>query len=94
MIELVISYANNDAMNGGTSGRPMFGVDLGFFVFTLPWLSAMANFAFGVLFLTSLVTVGIYVGMQALAIPHLYRCASRKFCRPKGYGTGRRCASR
>ncbi len=46
---------------------PTFGLDLGFFVFSLPWLRALANGAFSLLFLTTIATVGIYLGLQALA---------------------------
>ena len=46
---------------------PTFGLDLGFFVFTLPWLRALANAAFSLLLLTTLATVALYVGLQALA---------------------------
>lgn len=46
---------------------PIFGLDLGFFVFSLPWYLAIANFVFAVLLATTLVTIGIYVGMQMLA---------------------------
>jgi uncharacterized membrane protein (UPF0182 family) len=46
---------------------PTFGLDLGFFVFSLPWFRAMANGAFSLLFLTTLVTTGVYLGLQALA---------------------------
>ena len=46
---------------------PTFGLDLGFFVFSLPWLRALANGAFSLLFLTTLATVGVYAGLQALA---------------------------
>jgi len=46
---------------------PTFGLDLGFFVFTLPWLRALANAAFGLLLLNTLATLGLYVGLQLLA---------------------------
>ena len=46
---------------------PTFGIDLGFFVFSLPWLRALANAAFSLLFLTTLVSVAVYAGLQALA---------------------------
>ncbi|HVL38610.1 MAG TPA: UPF0182 family protein, partial [Fimbriimonadaceae bacterium] len=57
------------SVNGGEFGvkDPIFSRDVGFFVFELPWLLAMANFAFGLLLLTTLLTVGIYIGMQVLA---------------------------
>jgi uncharacterized protein len=47
---------------------PVFGRDLGFYVFTLPWYQAIAGYAFSALFITTLLTVGVYVGMQALAM--------------------------
>ncbi len=47
---------------------PTFGFDLGFFVFQLPWYRAMANYAVALLTMTTLLTLGVYVGMQALAM--------------------------
>lgn len=47
---------------------PIFHRDLSFFVFTLPWYRALVNFSVGLFVLTTLVTLGIYVGLQALAI--------------------------
>jgi len=57
------------AMNRQEFGQkdPTFGLDLGFFVFTLPWLQAVANFAFGLLFVTTVLTTGAYLGLRALA---------------------------
>jgi uncharacterized membrane protein (UPF0182 family) len=57
------------ARNGQPFGieDPTFGRDLGFFVFTLPWLTALANFAFSVSFIGLLVTFGIYFGLEFLA---------------------------
>lgn len=46
---------------------PTFGLDLGFFVFSLPWLRALANGLFSLLLLTTLATVGVYAGLQGLA---------------------------
>jgi uncharacterized membrane protein (UPF0182 family) len=46
---------------------PLFGLDLGFFVFTLPWYRALVNYAFGVFLLATLLTVAIYAGLQLLA---------------------------
>jgi uncharacterized membrane protein (UPF0182 family) len=46
---------------------PLFGLDLGFFVFTLPWYRALVNYAFGVLLLTTILTVALYAGLQLLA---------------------------
>lgn len=57
------------ASNVQTFGKkdPTFGLDLGFFVFTLPWLQVLANFAFGLLFVTTFLTTGVYLGLKALA---------------------------
>lgn len=46
---------------------PLFGLDLGFFMFKLPWYKDLANYAFGTLLFTVVLTVGVYVGLQALA---------------------------
>jgi len=46
---------------------PTFGLDLGFFVFKLPWFLAVANYLLGLAITVSAITIGIYVGMQALA---------------------------
>lgn len=46
---------------------PLYGLDLGFFVFTLPWFKAILTFVFSALFLTTLLTLGIYSGLQLLA---------------------------
>ncbi len=46
---------------------PIFHLDIGFFVFSLPWYQALAAalvFLFG---LTLALTLGVYIGMQALA---------------------------
>lgn len=47
---------------------PLYGLDLGYFVFTLPWYRALSNYAFGVLLLTTLMSVGVYAGLQAMAM--------------------------
>jgi len=47
---------------------PLYGIDLGFFVFTLPWYRALSNYVFGVLLLTTLISVGVYAGLQAMAM--------------------------
>lgn len=57
---------------------PLFGLDLGFFLFKLPWLRAVTGYAFGVALFTTIVTIGIYVGLQALA-----SLAKIEFSRPK-----------
>jgi uncharacterized membrane protein (UPF0182 family) len=46
---------------------PTFGMDLGFFVFRLPWYRAVSNYAFATLIIALILTVGLYVGLQALA---------------------------
>lgn len=54
---------------GGAFGQkdPIFGLDIGFFVFNLPWWLVLSNLILGILVLTTLLTIGIYVGLQALA---------------------------
>ena len=47
---------------------PMFGMDAGFYVFTLPWLRAVTNYAFALLLITAALTIGLYVGLQSLAL--------------------------
>jgi uncharacterized membrane protein (UPF0182 family) len=46
---------------------PTFGLDLGFFVFRLPWYRAIANYTFATLIIALVLTVGLYVGLQSLA---------------------------
>lgn len=46
---------------------PMYGIDLGFYVFTLPWYHAAVNWLFSLLLLTTVLTLGIYIGLQSLA---------------------------
>ncbi|MGV3618240.1 MAG: UPF0182 family protein [Fimbriimonas sp.] len=46
---------------------PTYGLDLGFFVFSLPWYRAISNLVFTVTLTTTLVTIGVYIGLQALA---------------------------
>ncbi|MFQ3587796.1 MAG: UPF0182 family protein, partial [Fimbriimonadaceae bacterium] len=46
---------------------PMFGLDVGFFVFTLPWYGALVGFAVGLLLMATLISGGLYAGMAALA---------------------------
>lgn len=55
--------------NGGDFGvkDPLFGKDLGFFVFQLPWMLAVLNFLCGLMLLASLSSLAIYVGMQSMA---------------------------
>ncbi len=47
---------------------PLLGIDLGFYVFTLPWYHAIANYLFGLLILTSVISIGVYAGLQAMAL--------------------------
>jgi uncharacterized protein len=55
--------------NAQSFGRtdPIFGMDLGFFVFQLPWWLSVLNFVFGLLVLVTISTIGVYVGLQSLA---------------------------
>lgn len=46
---------------------PTYQLDVGFFVFHLPWYQAIANYVFAVLLLTGILTTAIYVGLQSLA---------------------------
>jgi uncharacterized membrane protein (UPF0182 family) len=46
---------------------PAYGIDIGFYVFTLPWYRAISNLAFSVVLMTTIVTIGLYVGIQALS---------------------------
>jgi len=46
---------------------PMYGIDLGFYVFSLPWYHAAVNWLFSLFTLTTVLTLGVYVGLQSLA---------------------------
>lgn len=46
---------------------PLYGFDLSFFVFNLPWYRAIVGYVFGILFLTTILTIAIYAGLQLLA---------------------------
>lgn len=46
---------------------PAFGLDVGFFVFQLPWYTAIANFAFSAFLLALAGTFGVYFGLEFLA---------------------------
>ncbi len=46
---------------------PLFGLNLSFFVFTLPWYRALVNYAFSAFLLTTVLTIAIYAGLQLLA---------------------------
>jgi uncharacterized membrane protein (UPF0182 family) len=46
---------------------PLFGHDLGFFVFELPWWLAVSNLLYSFLLVLTALTVGIYVGLQVMA---------------------------
>jgi uncharacterized membrane protein (UPF0182 family) len=46
---------------------PLYGMDLSFFVFTLPWYRALISFTFGTLLLVTLLTLAVYAGLQAMA---------------------------
>lgn len=62
---LTFLMARNSVPFGQTD--PLFGRDLAFFVFELPWYRAIANSVFAALLVTTLATVGVYVAMQAMA---------------------------
>lgn len=53
-----VSFGKND---------PMFGIDLGFFVFKLPWYLAIANYLFSLAVIVMVATIAVYVGLQMLA---------------------------
>jgi uncharacterized membrane protein (UPF0182 family) len=55
--------------HGGPFGvaDPIFGRDLGFFVFSLPWQLALTNFLLGLLVAALLLTLGVYLGIQSMA---------------------------
>jgi uncharacterized protein len=57
------------ARNAQSFGQtdPIFGLDLGFFVFILPWYLHAAGYVLFLLLLTTAATIGIYVGMQVMA---------------------------
>lgn len=57
------------ASNAQTFGQKdaTYGIDIGFYVFTLPWYRAIGNLAFTVVLMTTIVTVALYVGIQALS---------------------------
>lgn len=46
---------------------PLFGQDLGFYVFVWPWQDALASYVQGTLFFALLLAALLHVGMQALA---------------------------
>lgn len=46
---------------------PIFGLDLSFFAFNLPWQLAVINFLFGLLLLTSILTFALYTSLQSAA---------------------------
>jgi uncharacterized membrane protein (UPF0182 family) len=46
---------------------PTYHLDIGFFVFSLPWYQAVANFVCALLILTTAATIGVYTGIQGLA---------------------------
>lgn len=47
---------------------PMFGLDASFYVFTLPWYSAVLNYLVVVLVITTALSIGLYIGLQSLAL--------------------------
>jgi uncharacterized membrane protein (UPF0182 family) len=46
---------------------PLFGLDLGFYVFSLPWQISLINALLGCFFLITVLTGGIYFGLQSIA---------------------------
>jgi len=46
---------------------PIFGKDLSFFVFSLPWQLAIVKAIFGMFLLTALLSTGLYVALQGIA---------------------------
>ena len=46
---------------------PAFGMDVGFFIFSLPWWTALANFAFSLFLIGLIGTFAIYFGLEFLA---------------------------
>lgn len=46
---------------------PIFGLDLSFFVFRLPWLLAISNWATSILLLSFLVVLALFASLQGLA---------------------------
>ncbi len=46
---------------------PVFGIDVSFFVFTLPWYQAVANYVFTTFFIATALTVAVYAGLQTMA---------------------------
>jgi uncharacterized membrane protein (UPF0182 family) len=55
--------------NAADFGRkdPIFGLDLGFFVFQLPWLQSLTGFAAGILVTCMIVVGAAYLGLRSLA---------------------------
>lgn len=47
---------------------PLFGRDVSFFVFTLPWLNVIKGYAFGLLLVTALLVGGVYLASGAFQI--------------------------
>lgn len=46
---------------------PTYGIDIGFYVFTLPWYRAISNLTFTVVLMTTVATVALYIGIQGLS---------------------------
>ncbi len=46
---------------------PIFGLDLSFFVFSLPWYLAIVRSLFGLFLLTTILTTGVYVALRGIA---------------------------
>ena len=54
-----VSFGKND---------PLFGLDLGFFVFKLPWYLSIVSFLLSLAIVTTVLTIAVYVGLQMLAM--------------------------
>jgi hypothetical protein len=46
---------------------PIFGMDLSYFVYVLPWQLSLVDFFSGMLVMITLITAGLYVGLQSMA---------------------------
>lgn len=47
---------------------PILGHDLSFYVFSLPWYRTITSSVFSLLLLTTVLALGLYIGMQAIAM--------------------------
>jgi uncharacterized membrane protein (UPF0182 family) len=58
---------------------PMFGLDAGFYVFTLPWFRSISNYLFVVFAITAALCVVLYIGLQSLALLGRLELSQPKF---------------